>query len=139
MLAAARAAATRVAVGVPMRLRPVLPSTVAMDSRRGAYSWESRAEAERMRIHENKLHEEADIYDEPLIYDSDPYILPHRALGALLLMFAGLGGVYGLAVLYDAPSRNPAVPRELPYNRPAVQTIDLVRLLVPKSPRPDAK
>ena len=32
-----------------------------------------------------------------------------EALGQLMIMFAILGGVYYLSVLYDAPSRNPAV------------------------------
>ena len=32
-----------------------------------------------------------------------------QALGQLMTMFALLGGVYYLSMLYDAPSRNPAV------------------------------
>lgn len=39
-----------------------------------------------------------------------------EALVQLLTMFTVLGGVYYLSFLYDAPSWNPAVPRQFPYN-----------------------
>jgi len=36
-----------------------------------------------------------------------------QALGQLMTMFALLGGVFYLSILYDAPSRNPAVSCEV--------------------------
>ena len=36
-----------------------------------------------------------------------------EALGQLMIMFGILGGVYYLSVLYDAPSRNPAVRKTI--------------------------
>lgn len=38
-----------------------------------------------------------------------------QALGQLTTALALLAGLYGLSVLYDAPSRNPAAPKEYPF------------------------
>ena len=54
--------------------------------------------------------------DEPIIFDTDPYITPGRALGALGLAFVGIGAFYGFLTIIDPSQSNPAVPREFPFN-----------------------
>ena len=53
--------------------------------------------------------------DEPIIFDTDPYITPGRALGALGLAFGAIGMFYGFLYVIDPAAGNPAVPREFPF------------------------
>lgn len=39
-----------------------------------------------------------------------------EALGQLTVAFSFLGLLYGLSILYDAPSRRPCVPRQFPFD-----------------------
>ncbi|XP_062510608.1 NADH dehydrogenase [ubiquinone] 1 beta subcomplex subunit 8, mitochondrial-like [Corticium candelabrum] len=68
---------------------------------------------------ETILHEEDDVlnmwmYDE---VECGGKYTKWQALGHLLTAFGLLGLVSYLSVLYDAPSRNPAAPKEYPFNQ----------------------
>ena len=42
---------------------------------------------------------------------------PAAAVGQLAMMLTAVGGVFGLAYLYNAEKRNPTAPRVLPFNQ----------------------
>ena len=67
---------------------------------------------------ETPLHEEDDALNMWMFdaVENNGKYTRWQALGQLMTMFALLGGVYYLSVLYDAPSRNPAVPRQFPFD-----------------------
>ena len=67
---------------------------------------------------ETPLHEEDDALN-MWVWDAtenNGKYTKYEALGQLLIMFGLLGGLYFLSYLYDAPSRNPAVPKEYPFD-----------------------
>lgn len=92
---------------------PVLPwKSAQLNAPRGWWDNQDR------RNKEDPIHEEEDalsvwLYD---AVENNGIYTRWQALGQLLLMFGFLGGVYWLSTLYDAPSRNPAVPRQFPFN-----------------------
>jgi NADH dehydrogenase (ubiquinone) 1 beta subcomplex subunit 8 len=92
---------------------PVLPwRSAQLERPRGWWDDQDR------RDKETPLHEEDDalnmwMYDE---LENNGLFTRWQALGQLLTMFGVLAGVFYLSVLYDAPSRDPAVTKEYPFN-----------------------
>lgn len=67
---------------------------------------------------ETPLHEEDDALNMWMFdaIENNGKYTRWEALGQMLVMFSILGGIFYLSVLYDAPSHNPAVRRQFPYD-----------------------
>jgi hypothetical protein len=98
--------AAKVDPGLRLGDYPVLPWRSAQEEHPSGW-WDDQDRRDK----ETPIHEEDDglnmwMYD--AIENNGKYTR-WEALGQLMVMFSLLGGLYYLSVLYDAPSRNPAV------------------------------
>ncbi|KJE92164.1 hypothetical protein CAOG_03183 [Capsaspora owczarzaki ATCC 30864] len=74
-------------------------------------------DAQERRNLKDTLHENDELYTVWVVDEKSP-VSRSTALKHLLIMAGLLTGLYGLAKLYDAPSRKPTTQRELPFHEP---------------------